>query len=167
MKRYENEKLTARLLYVDQGKTAKEISIILNITDKTVGRCVNEGSWKDARKAKVANPIKQLENIHEIISSLAEERIQKQNKIIELISQADSKNELDETRKEIAKIDNAVSQWSSTLAKIDKENKISLRSYINIMDHIFSAMKEYDEKLFLLTIEFQQKHLNDIPLTFK
>ena len=72
-----------------------------------------------------------------------------------------------ELHKKIAQIDDGVSKWNKTLTNIDKDSKISLSTYLQVMEMIFEALQSHDEALFLKTIDFQDVHLNDVSLRFK
>jgi len=71
-----NEKKIARELYIQQAKPAKEIADLLNVTEKTIGRWVEQGNWKSSRAAKATNQEQRVENIYAIIDNLAAEHIE-------------------------------------------------------------------------------------------
>ena len=157
----ENEKKIARILYVEQGKTGREISELLSVSEKTISAWVNDGAWKSAQNARITSPQKRIENIKEIIGSLAERRIALGRELDEFERNKDLEA-ASEKRKEISQIDDAVSKWNKTLKDLDAENKISLSAYLKIMDEIFEAIRHFDEKQYYGLLKFQEFHLNEI-----
>lgn len=162
----EKERKLARILYVEQNKDAKEISQLINVSEVTLSKWVNLYAWKDLRSAKNSNQTNRTQNIRQIINDISEQRIAEGRALMEAESNADM--ELCQAiRTRIAKLDDAVSKWNKTLENIDKENQISLSVYVNVMEMVFNALKSYDEKLYLQTLDFQDAHLNDVSLKFK
>jgi transposase len=162
----EKEKKVARILYVDQGKDAKEISGMVNVSEATLSKWVNQFGWKQARSARVANPSNRTNNIKQIINDLSEQRIE----LGRQLKQAESDSDIErctELRTIIAKVDDAVSKWNKTLENVDKENQVTLSTYLNVMDMVFEALRKEDIKLYMKTLDFQERHLNDVSLTFK
>lgn len=164
----EREKKIAKVLYVEQQKDAKEISKLVNVSEVTLSKWVNEnnGAWKRERNARISNPNVRTDNIKQIINDLSEQRITLHGQLI----QAEKNNDLEETtrlRESIARIDDAVAKWNKTLTSIDKESQVTLSIYLAVMEMLFDALKAFDEKLFLSTLDFQDVHLNDVSLKFK
>jgi len=156
----DKEKATARILYVEQGKTGKEISMLIGVAEKTISSWVNDPreNWKGLRNARTTSPQKRIENIREIIGTLADRRIQLGRDLMAL--EEDGTNEtIEAKRKEISQIDDAVSKWNKTLKDLDKENRVSLSAHLKIMDEIFDSMRHFDEKLYYSTIKFQEHYL--------
>lgn len=156
-----NEWKTARSLYIEQGKTAKEIAELLGVTEKTVGKWIAEGNWKKERDARMASPANRIENIQNIIGNLSEERLELDRKVKYAEEQSDT-DEVNRLYKRISAIDDSVSKWNKTLETIDKDSKVSLSTYLYVMDMIFKSLNSFDPKLFLQTINFQEQHVNDI-----
>lgn len=161
----EKEKRIAHILYVQQQKGAKEISKLIGVSEVTISKWVNanQQAWKVERNAKIHMPKTRIDNIRQIINDMSEERIflNKQLK--------NSKNteEIANIRNTIAKIDDAVSKWNKTLENINKENQITLSTYIRVMEMIFDDLQKFDEELFFKTLDFQEIHLNEIATKFK
>jgi len=156
-----NEWRTARSLYIEQGKTAKEIAELLGVTPKTVGNWINDYHWKKERDARMASPANRIENIQNIIGNLSEERLELDRKVKEA-EKAEDTDEVNRLYKRISAIDDAVSKWNKTLTTIDKDSKVSLSTYLYVMDMIFKSMNAFNPKLFMDTINFQEQHVNDI-----
>jgi len=156
-----NEWRTAKSLYIEQGKTAKDIAELLGVTAKTVGSWIADYNWKKERDARMASPANRIANIQNIIGNLAEERIELDSKVKEA-EKADDTEEINRLYKRISQVDDSVSKWNKTLESINKESKVSLATYLHVMDLIFKSMNAYDAKLFMSTISFQEQHVNEI-----
>jgi hypothetical protein len=47
---------------------------------------------------------------------------------------------------------------------LEKENRITLSTYVDVMDQLFEAIKNYDAKIYLKLLDFQEQHLSDISI---
>ena len=152
------EQQVAYDLFVIMCKTQKEIAETLDVTEKTVGEWVRKGNWRAERDARINGTKNQLQNIRNVISDLTEN-------MLELIEQAKlaeargDKNEATELKKQQLLISQQIANFNKALEKLDKESKFSLSTYIDIMEDIFQELKEYDQELFLKTIDFQKQHI--------
>ncbi len=142
----EREQRVARILYVEQHKTAKEISGLINVSEATLSKWINKFGWKNERTARLSSPALRGENIKQLINELSEQRLESSRELRQAIEVADLERTTD-LRKQIAGIDDAVSKWNKTLQNIHKENQVSLATYLSVMEMIFDALREYDEKL--------------------
>ncbi|MBE9468982.1 MAG: DUF1804 domain-containing protein [Bacteroidetes bacterium] len=160
------EKKIARILYVEQHKDAKEISRLINVSEPTLSKWVNELGWKRERNARLNSPAVRIDNIKQIINNLSEERLQlgKELKITQLEEDLEENKRL---RTSIAQLDDAVSKWNKTLETINKDSQVTLTTYLAVMEMLFEALKAFDEKLYFKTLDFQEVHLNDVSLKFK
>ena len=153
----DNERKLAKQLYMN-GKLQKEIAAIVNVREKTIGNWASKHNWKTEREARFGSSKKQVENIKAIISTMAEERLQVHNDLQKAKTRNDG-DEIERLQKEAAKLDDGVSKWNKTLENLDKDNRVSLATYIEIMEDIFKDLQDYDPKLFLKTLDFQEQHL--------
>lgn len=159
----EKERRTGHILYVEQGKTAREVADLIGVAEKTIGDWIAKGGWKEERTARQASPAKRADNIRQIITTLSEDRLRLDREC----KQAEGRDpdELSKLREEISRIDDAVSKWNKTLENIEKETRISLATYLGVMDQIFAAMRTYDVKLYMNTVEFQEAHIHKISIS--
>ncbi|TWP23521.1 hypothetical protein ETU10_07295 [Apibacter muscae] len=163
----EAEKKRAYDYYVNQGKTAKETAGLSGVTEKTIGEWIKKGNWKGLRHTKANSKAERLTNIQQIIDSLAEDRIQVQRDISsELEKEEPNKTYINDLRRQAVSISDEISKWNKTLTNFDKENKISLSVYIEVMNDIFDNLKKYDPKIFASTVDFQEEHLNTISIKY-
>lgn len=155
------ERAVAEKLFVELFKTQKEISEDLNVTEKTVGSWVAKGNWKKLRDARLNNSTNRAENIKKVIAELTESTLDILDQIKEAKSQEDKGRILD-LKKETTRIAQEVGMYQKALEKMDKDFKISLSTYIEVMDDIFKNLQEYDIDVYMSTVDFQKQHLQTI-----
>lgn len=158
------ERTIAKELYVNQGLTAKAISEKGLATEKTIGNWVRKFGWKKLRDAKQNSTNNRAERIAQVIETLTEQRLDLFSAISEAKKNKDNEA-LTALQKEAVGIDDGISKWNKALENLNKENKISLSVYIEVMEDIFKNLQAYDPELHLKTLDFQEEHLNTI--TFK
>ncbi len=158
----DKERKTAYILYVKQGKTAKEVASLVGVSEKTISGkdgWVNKYGWKAARNAKITSYENRIDNIHQLIDDFAENRLKLQKELTEIALKGGNKERTAEIRQDLARIDSGVANWNKTLEQVDKENRISLGTYINVMDRIFKALRAFDIEIYMQTIAFQEHHI--------
>lgn len=154
----DKEKQLARVLYIDQGKTAKEVARIVEVTEKTVGTWVEAENWKVIRDAKANSPDMMILNIKDLLKSLAEERMT-----------IDSDTKLDEQAKSKRKahIADEVSKWTKALDSAQNERQIPLATYLRVMESVFDAIRDEQPKLYLQLVDFQEKHIHKVASQYQ
>ena len=158
----DREKKTARELYL-LGKSQKEIAELVNVTEKTISRWVATGNWKVIRDSKVNTGKTKTDNIKQILSDIAEETININRKI----DKTTDRERLKELRKQRNLLADEAAKWNKALENLDKDNKVSFATYIQIFEDIFSNLQSFDEKLFMLTVDFQEYLLNEKAKLYK
>lgn len=150
-------------MFVVERKTAKEIAILLDVAQKTMGEWVKKYGWKEEREAKAISSGKRVENLDSIITGMAEKRIRLERLVEEEEAKPDPDMKvIEETRKEIVTIDYGVANWNKVRKNVEKESKISPADYYQVMDDIFQNFARYDYQLYLKTIDFQQFHIESV-----
>lgn len=164
----EKERKLARIMFVEQGKTAKEISRLLSVSEPTLSKWINADgeAWRNERNARLSAPKIRTENIKQLINDLSEQRIKLNRELMDAERNGDH-DRCSQVRAAIAKVDDGVSKWNKTLETIDKESRVSLATYLAVMEMIFDALRTHDEKLYLQLLDFQEVHLNEVSLKFK
>lgn len=155
------EREVAKKLFVDQHMNQKDIAAQLDVTEKTVGVWVRKYNWLTIRDAKLNNSKNRSENIKKVIEELTNMTL----KNIEQIKQAEVDGETDRIltlKKETTRISQEVAMYQKALEKMDKDYKISLSTYIDVMENIFEELSRWNQKVFLKTIDFQKEHLQSI-----
>ena len=159
----QKERRIAQIQYVEQNKTAKEISRGLNVTENTVGSWIRKYGWKQLKEAKVMSYKKDVDNIKAAISHIAQSRLDVEENIQLAISNNDKEEET-RLRKIAYSLAGEVGLFNKSLERLDKENKISLSKYLDVMDSIFKSMQAEYPKLFIQTLDFQESHINEIAI---
>lgn len=145
----DQERKLARIMYVEQGKTAKEIAERLNVSENTVGKWIADGGWKEQRTAHLSQPDQLVNSLKELLNSLAEKRIEM------------NKNSNVEPKEKVA-LSDEISKISKALEAAQKETRIPLSTYLKVMDSIFQALQRKHPKLYLQLIDFQDDHISNI-----
>ena len=157
------EKGIARTYFVDLGKNCKEISVLIGVSEVTLGKWRKAEGWDDLRAIRLSSRSIRTDNIRQIINSLSEQRIELSERL-RAIEKKSKRSEADITEeqdllKRIVNIDDAVSKWNKTLESTSREGKISVADHIAVMDDLFNELRKYDEKLYLQTIDFQEHYV--------
>ena len=152
------EQEVAKKLFVDLFKSQKEIAEDLGVTEKTVSTWVQTKFWKEERDAKYNNKANRAENIKQVIGELTDLSLDCLNKI--RVAEANGNREESlKLKKESTRIAQEVGMYQKALEKMDKDFKVSLSTYLEVMEDIFQALQEYDKDLYLKTLDFQKNHL--------
>lgn len=159
----EKEKRIAFDYFTKQGFTAKKISEITGVTEKTIGDWISKGNWKSVRDATLNNSASQVRNIKELISELTEQQLELQGEIKEA-KEAKDRNLVTELRKQSSALSQEVAIQTKALEKLDKDTNASLAVYLEVMDDLFRNLEHYDKDVYLKTLGFQEHHLQTISL---
>lgn len=158
----EIEKLQAKQHYF-KFKPQNEIARIVKVQPKTIGDWIKKYGWKKERDARFNGSKTQIENIKSLIAILTEQRIE----LVDDINDAKEKNDT-QTLKELQitsnKIADEVAKYNKALQNFEKENRVSLSTYIEVMDQIFNAIQVHDANIYMKLLTFQEEHLSDISL---
>lgn len=175
----ETEQKIAKELYINQNKTPEEIAHKTGVTLRTVQRWIKDGNWKKLRDAKANGSPQRIERTQLVVDSLTDRRIQlikdetKARKELEELEELGDYEELKEEkailrvkvetlRAEAASIDDAISKWNKRIENLNKEGKITLSIYMEVMERIFEALRLSNEPLYMQTLDFQENHLEDV-----
>lgn len=175
----ETEQKIAKELYINQNKTPEEIAHKTGVTLRTVQRWIKDGNWKKLRDAKANGSPQRIERTQLVVDSLTDRRIQlikdetKARKELEELEELGDYEELKEEkailrvkvetlRAEAASIDDAISKWNKRIENLNKEGKITLSNYMEVMERIFEALRLSNEPLYMQTLDFQENHLEDV-----
>lgn len=155
------EQEVAKKLYVELYKSQKEIAEDLGVTEKTVGDWVKKFNWKQERDARLNNSTNRAENIKKVIAELTECTLD----VLEEIKVAQFNGDKAQAlllKKETTRIAQEVGMYQKALEKMEKNFKISLSTYLEVMEDIFQALQNFDKKAYLETLDFQKTHLQSI-----
>lgn len=166
----DKERRLAEELYVKQRKTAKETAKLVNVTEKTVGKWVDDYGWKERRSAAMSSLKSGIENINELINIYTERAIQLETEKEDFSDL--SEKEMAEAKKDRAKekvsIVDSIAKLNKTKENFEKENRIPYSVYINVMEQIMDAMLEkLSGKLWPEIFDFFEEHTNALMSKYK
>jgi transposase len=153
----DNERRTARILFVEQAKTGKEIAELLGVSEKSISNWVTKYGWKKAQTLHAASKENRLDNLIQIVDDLAANRIELNNSL----KKSNDIQEQKTIRAQIAEIDNSITRWTKQITAVNKDETITLGTYLSVMKSIFNSLQRYSPELYLKTIEFQEIHINE------
>lgn len=148
------EQKLAEEMYIKGKKTAKDIAVLVGVSEKTIGDWAEKFKWKDRRNALIGSAQNGLLNINNLIDIYAE-------KLIEMESDKDAKDEAK------IKLVDAIAKLNKTKDSFEKEHRIPYNTYINVMDSIMSDMlSKIEPKYQVVVIDFFEKHTNELALKY-
>ena len=159
----DKEKRIAFDYYTNQGLTAKAIADIVNVSEKTIGDWVEKGNWKAVRDANLNGAQTRSANIKELISELTDQQLEINIEIKEAKAIGD-KDRVIALRQQSATISQEVAIQTKALERMDSDNKISLSTYLEVMNDIFKNLEHFDKDVYLKTLDFQESHLSIISI---
>ena len=157
------ERQLAKELYL-KGKLQKEIASLVGVQEKTISGWVERYGWKQERDARMNSEKSRSENLKNLIDSLVDKRLELMKEIDRLKAEKADSEVITEKNREAVNIADEVSKYNKALENLDRENRLSLSVYLDVMDGIFRALQEYDPKLYMKLLDFQEEHLNHISI---
>lgn len=168
----DTEKMLAKKLFIEQNKSPDEIAVKLNVNRRTVDRWINDGNWKKIRDAKANGGKERIERTQLVVDSLTDERLSILKEVKECQELLDGGVNDDERkellsriafcRKQAASIDDAIAKWNKRIENLNKETKVTLSMYMEVMEDIFEALRHFKEPLYMETLDFQEHHLEQV-----
>ena len=158
----DKERRLAKELFL-QGKTQKEIARLAKVQEKTIGEWVKKFGWREERDARFNSSKTHTGNLKSLIGKLTQKRLD----LIRFMDKAEKEddNEKYESYETKAnRIADEISKYNKTLQSLDKENRISLSVYLDVMESIFKAVQVYNPDLYMKLLDFQDEHLTEVSL---
>jgi hypothetical protein len=154
------ERILAKELFF-QFKNQNEIARIVSVQEKTIGDWIKKFGWKKERDARFNGSKNQINSIKKLIGILTDERIALIREIDESkhLKQPEETKKLQKRANEIA---DEVSKYNKTLLTLDKENRISLAVYLDVMEDLFKSIQKFNPKIYMQLLTFQEEHLTAI-----
>ncbi len=158
----DRERRDAFEMYTEQFKQANEIADILKVTQKTVGEWIKKGGWKAIRNTNINSSKNQASNLKEAINELTEQQLDL-FKDINIAKGEGDKERVAELRKQSSAISQEIAVQTKALERVS-DSKMSLATYLDVMNDIFQALEQYDKVVYKTTLDFQDAHLQTISL---
>lgn len=149
----DSERQQARILYIDHCLTAKEIAGRLKLSEKTVGKWVDAGNWKELRVSKQSGPEVLISKYNELLASLLDKRLTFEKK----------STKSDDEKAEYASVIDEMSKISAMIERINKDNRPTLRTHIFCLEKFMTTLRNQQPKLFTEPlINFQIEYLDQL-----
>lgn len=145
----ETERQRAQIMYVDQCLTAKEISTRLKVSEKSIGKWVEAGNWKQLRVAKQTGPASLIAKYSQLLDMLLDKRLKLEHK--------DKRTDQEDT--EYRGIIDEMSKLSAMIERVQKDGQVSLKTHIYCIERFTGYLMERNPQLATATIEYQQEYL--------
>lgn len=156
----DRERRLAEELYVKQRKTAKEVAKLVKVTEKTVGRWVDDFGWKERRNAAMGSLKSGIDNINELINIYAE-------RAIKLESEPDTEDKKDRVKEKVSLVD-SIAKLNKAKENFEKEYRIPYNVYINVTEQIMAAqLEKLSPKTHPEVLDFFEDHINSIALKYR
>ncbi len=151
---YRKLRQSAYELVVVQGYTQKAAAETLGVSEVTMSDWSKSDNWRGLKAGRQSTVSTSVNNIKKIINLLSERRLTIEEMITEAIASGDKEQELD-LRKQAGALSDEISKHNKTLLTIQKENRVTLGVYIDVMEDIFETMRAENENLWEQTVDFQ------------
>lgn len=150
----DNERQVAQTLYVDHCLTAKEIAEKINVSEKTIGKWVIAGKWKQLRTSKQTTPDVLISKYSELQNTLLDNRLKMERN-----------NE--RGTKAYNNIIDEMSKVNAMIETLQKDGRPSLRIHILVIEKFMASLQQQNPKLFMALIDFQKEYLTQLAEEFK
>lgn len=145
MAKHEQRK-AARVMFVEQGRTRRDIANALGVREKTVGEWAKEGNWEALRTEHVGRKDNVISTLKELIQLKTDQCIKLER---------DPKSDPSEK----AKAYDALSKASKALAEARGEDDMTLSVRIRVMQWVFDELEEAHPELYRQLVDFQERML--------
>lgn len=149
------------MMFVELGKQQKDIASMLGVSEVTISKWAKDENWKAARTALLTTNDNMLENGKRALANLSDIMLDLQAQRAKAVEKGD-KMEVATIDAQLLSTADAIAKTGATFNKFEKSGKITLVTYLNVMDGVFKALQNEDPKLHALTMDFQERHIQDV-----
>lgn len=143
----DEERSVARILFVEQGVSRKDIAARLKVREKTVGDWAAKGEWEEHRTAWLTRTDNVVETLKGLIQTYSEQ-------LTDMERQGGDP-------KEKGRLVDALVKTAKTLETVRSENDITLSARLRIMDWVFSELQRTDPEAHRKLVDFQERLLDE------
>ncbi|MNS03113.1 putative ATPase subunit of terminase (gpP-like) [compost metagenome] len=166
-KRKQEEHAKAFKLYM-QGMTQREIAEILEVSEKTISAWAKDGNWETARAAQMFSEENLAQNNTAILVMYSNRQLdlmRERDKLLNLPKgtqqqQKENSDRVFAIQEELSRIADAVSKLKKDQSK--QERHLDIITYLEVTKSIFKALQLEDPKLHAQTIDFQERHIQEM-----
>ncbi len=158
----ESERFRAKE-YFFEGKNQKEIAKLVKVQEKTIGVWIKKYAWRQERDAVLNSSKNRIQDLKRLIGKLTSQHLE----LLKEIEVAEANKDLEKSEELQARangISSKVANYNKTIITLEKENKIPLSVYIEVMQDVFKELQNYDSNLYMKLLDFQEEHLTEISL---
>lgn len=156
----DTERTLAQVLFVHEGKTAKEIAAQLQVNEGTLSGWVKKGNWKALRDAHTNKPDKLVADLRELISALTVRRLELERRV-----PVDDEDKAIIAQEKVNLADE-VAKWNKTLEKAQDDSIISLADYIRVCEDLFPELYKAFPRQVKELAEFQRRHIDTVAMRY-
>jgi transposase len=144
----DEERSVARILFVEQGVSRKDIAARLKVREKTVGDWATKGEWEQHRTAWLTRTDNVVETLKGLIQTYSEQL-------------TTMEHDMRSNPKEKGRLVDALVKTAKTLETVRSENDITLSARLRIMDWVFAELQKSDPDMHRKLVDFQERLLDE------
>lgn len=144
----DEERSVARILFVEQGVSRKDIAARLKVREKTVGDWAAKNNWEEARTAWLTRTDNVVDTLKGLIQTYSEQL-------------TDMERNGGGDPKEKGRLVDALVKTAKTLDTVRSENDISLSARLRVMEWVFGELQKADPDTHRKLVDFQERLLDD------
>jgi len=151
-----NEYRLGYMYYVGQGKSLKEAAALIKVKEETLSNWADRGNWRETRNAKLLSTEKQEDIYKDILNYFAEETLELIKKL-KTVEDDEKKN----ISIQLVGIADQAAKWNKVLERFKKDNKISLKVYLEVSEKIFDDLGDKYPNLYeqIIKVDFESEHI--------
>lgn len=146
------ERNNARIMFVEQGKSRRDIAEALRVREKTVGDWAAKGGWEELRTAHLTS----AHNVENALRGL----IQTYTEQLTGLERATREGDFADP-KEKARLVDALVKTSKTLEVVRSERDITLSARLRVMEWVFAELQKADPATHHKLVDFQAQLLDE------
>lgn len=126
----QEQRRAAYTLFVEQGKTRKDIAALLKVRENTVGKWATDGNWEELRTQRLMSSESVITTLKQLMDSLGKQRLA-----------MEGKKDVDASEK--ARITDELSKVSKSLSEAKDEGELTLNARLTLLEWVFSHLRKY------------------------
>lgn len=125
----QEQRRAAYVLFVEQGKTRKDIAAMLKVRENTVGKWAVDGDWEALRTVRLTSSESVITDLKQCISKLVKERLA-----------LNDKKDADPSEK--ARLTDEISKMGKVLSEAKGEGDLTLNARLTTLEWAFSYLRK-------------------------
>lgn len=150
------ERKVARIMFVESGKSRKDIATELNVREKTVGDWATKGNWEGLRTTHLTRTDNVVVSLKGLIQTYTEQ-LNDLERPGGLPFDPDNKPD----PKEKSRLVDAICKMGKTLEAVRAEGDITLSARIRVMEWVFAELQKRDPATHRALLDFQSTLIDE------